>query len=242
VYLIIVGLGSIGRNLVDIATKEKNDVVVIDENEKRCKEIASKYDVLTIVGDATQKSTLEEANAQRANALIATTSDDADNLLMVLTAKVLGTKNIVAVVNQEEHVEMFKKADVSLLENPDMTVARHLYLSAKRPRIKDFISVGSGKAEIFEVMVAEASRAVGKMLSQLKIRGGIVVAIERIGNMILPKGDTLVKAGDLVTVFAMSENAEMIGALFTAIKIFDREHNTNLKTETSKAVNEVKLK
>jgi trk system potassium uptake protein TrkA len=214
VYLIIVGLGGIGRNLVDIATKDKNDVVVVDEDEKRCKEIASKYDVLTIVGDATQKSTLEEANAQRANVLIATTSDDADNLLMALTAKELGTKNIVAVVNEEEHVEMFKKADISMIEKPDMTVARHLYLQAKRPRVKDFISVGGGKAEIFEVIVSGGSRAVGKELSQLNIRGGIVVAVERNGDMILPKGDTVFKAGDLVTVFAISKDVEMISALF----------------------------
>lgn len=213
-YLIIVGLGGIGRNLVDIATKDKNDVVVVDEDEKRCKEIASKYDVLTIVGDATQKSTLEEANAQRANVLIATTSDDADNLLMALTAKELGTKNIVAVVNEEEHVEMFKKADISMIEKPDMTVARHLYLQAKRPRVKDFISVGGGKAEIFEVIVSGGSRAVGKELSQLNIRGGIVVAVERNGDMILPKGDTVFKAGDLVTVFAISKDVEMISALF----------------------------
>jgi len=214
VYLIIVGLGGIGRNLVDIATKDKNDVVIVDEDEKRCKEIATKYDVLTIVGDATQKSTLEEANAQRADALIATTSDDADNLMMALTAKELGTKNTVAVVNQEEHVEMFKKAAISMLEKPDMTVARHLYLSAKRPKIKDFITVGGGKAEIFEVIVSEKSRAAGKELSQLSIRGGIVVAIERNGDIILPKGDTLVKAGDHVTVFAMGKDVEIISSLF----------------------------
>ena len=55
-YLIIVGLGGIGRNLVDIATKNKNDVVVIDQDEKRCGEIASKYDVLMIAGDATEKT------------------------------------------------------------------------------------------------------------------------------------------------------------------------------------------
>jgi len=214
VYLIIVGLGGIGRNLVDIATKDKNDVVVVDEDEKRCKEIASKYDVLTIVGDATQKSTLEEANAQRADAVIATTSDDADNLLMSLTAKELGTKIAVAVVNQEEHIEMFKKANITMLEKPDMTVARHLYLSAKRPKIKDFISVGGGKAEIFEVVVSRDSRAMGKELSHLNIRGGIVVAIERNGDIILPKGDTAIKAGDLVTVFAMSRDVEMISSLF----------------------------
>ena len=213
-YLIIVGLGGIGKNLVDIATKDKNDVVVIDEDEKRSKEIATKYDVLMIVGDATQKSTLEEANAQRADALIATTSDDADNLMMSLTAKELGTKNTVAVVNQEEHVEMFKNADIFMLENPDMTVARHLYLSAKRPRIKDFLTVGGGKAEVFEIVVSEESRAAGKELSKLNIKEGIVVAIERNGDIILPKGDSVIEPHDLVTVFAKAKEVEKISSLF----------------------------
>jgi len=220
VYLIIVGLGGIGRNLVRIATEGKNDVVVIDEDEKRCREIAEKYDVLTIVGDATQKSTLEEANAQRANALIATTSDDADNLMMALTAKELGTKNTIAIVNQEEHVEMFKKANVFMLENPDMTVARHLYLSAKRPRIKDFITIGKGKAEIFEVVVPENSRAAGKELSQLNIKKGIVVAIERNSDVIMPTGDAVIEAGDLVTVFAKTKEVDAISSIFTREKVF----------------------
>jgi trk system potassium uptake protein TrkA len=214
VYLIIVGLGGIGRSLVNIATTEKNNVVIIDENEKRCKEIAAQYDVLTIVGDATQRSTLEEANAQRADALIATTSDDADNLMMALTAKELGTKNTVAIVNQEEHSEMFKKANVTMLENPDLTVARHLYLSAKRPKIKDFITIGRGKADIFEVDISVNSRAAGKGLSQLNIKDGTVVAIERNDDVILPKGDTILAAGDRLTIFAKAKEVDKINSLF----------------------------
>jgi len=214
VYLIIVGLGGIGRSLVKIATAEKNDVVVVDEDEKRCKEIATQYDVLTIVGDATQRSTLEEANAQRADTLIATTSDDADNLMMSLTAKDLGTRNTVAIVNQEEHTEMFKRANVTMLENPDMTVARHLYLSAKRPKIKDFITIGRGKADIFEVVVSENSRAVGKELALLNIKGGTVVAIERKDDIILPSGNTVIEAGDHVTIFARAKEVDKINTLF----------------------------
>ena len=213
-YLIIVGLGGIGRNLVDIATKNKNDVVVIDQNEKRCQEIASKYDVLMIAGDATEKSTLEEAEASRANALIATTSDDAANLMMCLTAKGLGTKRTIAVVNQEEHVEMFKEADIFLFENPDMTVANHLYFSVKRPRIKDFLTVSGGKAEVFEVVVSEQSHVVGQKLSKLRIKDGIIVAIERNGDILLPTGDTIIKTQDLITVFTKAKNVEKISSLF----------------------------
>ncbi|HDN68705.1 potassium transporter [ANME-1 cluster archaeon ex4572_4] len=213
-YLIIVGLGGIGRNLVDIATKDKNDVVVIDQNEKRCREIAARYDVLTILGDATQKSILEEAEASRANALIATTSDDAANLMMSLTAKGLGTKKIVAVVNQEEHVEMFKEAEIFLFENPDMTVASHLYFSVKRPKIKDFLTVSGGKAEIFEVVVSPESPVVGSRLSKLRIKGGLVVAIERNGDVILPRGNTVIQTHDLVTIFAKAPEVEEISLMF----------------------------
>ena len=213
-YLIIVGLGGIGRNLVAIATKEKNDVVVIDMDEKRCREIAAKYDVLTICGDATEQSTLEEAEASRANALIATTSDDAANLMMCLTAKGLGTKRTVAVVNQEEHVEMFKEADIFLFENPDMTVASHLYFSLKRPRIKDFLTVSGGKAEIFEIVVSDNSRVVGKKLSKLHLKDGIIVAIERNSDIILPKRDTVIQVHDLMTVFAKAKEVERISSLF----------------------------
>ncbi|MCD6203574.1 MAG: NAD-binding protein [Methanophagales archaeon] len=213
-YLIVVGLGGIGKNLVKIATEDKNDVVVIDVDEKRCREIAAKYDVLTIVGDATEKSTLEQAGVSKANALIATTSDDAANLMMALTAKGMGAKKTVAVVNQEEHVEMFKEAGISMYENPDMTVASHLYFSVKRPRIKDFLPVSGGKAEIFEVIVSEKSKVVGKPISKLHIKEGIIVAIERDGDIILPRGDTVIQAHDLVTIFAKTKNVEKISSIF----------------------------
>jgi len=146
--------------------------------------------------------------------LIATTSDDAANLMMALTAKGMGAKKTVAVVNQEEHVEMFKEAGIFMYENPDMTVASHLYLSVKRPRIKDFLPVSGGKAEIFEVIVSEKSKVVGKPISKLHIKEGIIVAIERDGDIILPRGDTVIQAHDLVTIFAKTKNVEKISSIF----------------------------
>ncbi|MCD6386717.1 MAG: NAD-binding protein [Candidatus Methanospirare jalkutatii] len=214
-YLIIVGLGGIGRNLVEIATKDKNDVVVIDKDEKKCMEIASKYDVLTIAGDASQRETLEDAGADQADALIATTSDDSVNLMVALTAKELGTKRVASVVNQEEHVEMFEKEGVFLLQNPDKLIATHLYYSLKRPRIKCFLSIGAGKAEVFEVVVSEKSHAVGKKVSEIKLKDGVIVAIERNGNIILPKDDTIVKSGDTLTIFALSKAVEKISSFFS---------------------------
>ena len=81
-YIIIVGLGGIGHSLVKQAVEHGNNVVVIDHEEARCSEILEHYDILAITGNATDKSTLEEAGIDRADAFVATTSDDAVNLML----------------------------------------------------------------------------------------------------------------------------------------------------------------
>ncbi|MHC1636523.1 MAG: potassium channel family protein [Candidatus Methanospirareceae archaeon] len=215
-YIIIVGLGGIGRSLIELAVEDKNDVVVIDEDEDKCREITKKYDVMTIVGDATERETLVEAGAEKAHALIATTSDDAANLMMCLEAKELGTKKVISVVNQKEHVDMFKKADISMLENPDMTIAKHLYTSAKNHRtVRGCFSVSGGKAEIIELKVGDKSQAVGKNLSKLNLKDGVIVAIERNNEVIFPKEDTVLQPGDLVTIFTKAKGIDKMTALFT---------------------------
>ncbi|MDY6865478.1 MAG: NAD-binding protein [Halobacteriota archaeon] len=216
IYIIIVGLGGIGRNLVYLATQNRHNVVVIDKDPDRCRDIAGKYDVITLVGDATTRSVLEEAGIDRADSLITTTSDDAANLMTVLVASDLGVKNIVSVVNDQDHTDMFKRAGVSVQENPDLAVAQHLYWAMQRPRnIKDVIRIGDGKAEIFEVAVTNMSAVVGKELSQLSLQGeGLVVAIERGDKIIVPKGDTKILAGDKVTIFAQSRFVNKMVSMF----------------------------
>jgi trk system potassium uptake protein TrkA len=66
-YIIIVGLGGIGRNLAKQAVEHENNVVVIDQDESRCSEILEHYDVLAVTGNATDKTTLEEAEIGRAH-------------------------------------------------------------------------------------------------------------------------------------------------------------------------------
>ena len=102
-HVIVVGLGGIGQNLVQLLIEHKDNVAVIDKNETRCREIAAKYDLLAIVGDATDQSILEDAGASDADALIITTADDATNLMTALVGKELDIRSIISVVNQQEH-------------------------------------------------------------------------------------------------------------------------------------------
>jgi len=206
-YIIVVGVGSIGSSLIDIAVKERNNVVVIDANPDRAKEVGAKYDVTVLKGNATSLETLQEAGADRANALIATTSDDAINLMIISIAAELKIPSIVSVVNDKEHTEFFRKLGANVMENPDEVVANHLYNSLKHHKVKDF-TILSGGEQIFRIAVRDGSSLVGLSLADCSRReilpaSLLVVALKREGQIQIPTGETVIELGDTLTIFSL---------------------------------------
>lgn len=211
-YIIIVGAGSLGASLIDIAIKEKNNVVVIDENADRARDISNRYDITVLNGDATSVETLREAGSERADALITTTSDDAVNLMIVSIAQGLEISSIVSVVNEKEHAEFFRKLGATVMENPEEVVANHLYHAVKRPKVKDFTILPQGD-QIFRLTVNEGSPLVGRSLAESAKRGIIphsvlVLALEREGKRDIPNGKSVIKAGDELTVFSLERASD----------------------------------
>ena len=211
-YMIIVGAGSIGASLIEIAVKEKNNVVVIDADSDRAREISNKYDITVLNGDATSAETLREAGSDRADALIATTSDDAVNLMVVSIAEGLDVQSIVSVVNDKEHAEFFRKLGANVMENPEEVVANHLYNAVKRPKVKDFTILSKGD-QIFRLTVNEGSPLVGKTLADSSKRRVIpntilLLAVERAGERAIPSEDTVIETEDVLTVFSLERASD----------------------------------
>lgn len=206
-YMIIVGAGTIGARLIDIAIKEKNNVVVIEENVERAKEISNKYDVTVLNRDATSAESLREAGSDRTNVLITTTSDDAVNLMVVSIANRLEIPSIVSVVNEKDHAEFFRKLGANVMENPEDVVANHLYTAVKRPQVDDFTILSNG-AQVFRIMVKEEGPLVGNSVSEIRKQeiipsSVLIVAIERGGNTQIAEGETVIESEDLLTFYSV---------------------------------------
>ncbi len=206
-YMIIVGAGSIGTSLIDIAVKEKNNVVVIDSKADRAREISNKYDITVLSGNATFAETLREAGAERADALIVTTSDDAVNLMIVSIAVDLGIPSIVSVVNDKEHADFFRRLGTNVMENPEEVVANHLYNAVKRPNVQDFTLLSQG-AQIFRLQVNEESPLVNRSISESTQREKLpetmrILAVARDGEQSIPTGQTVIEPGDVLTIFSL---------------------------------------
>jgi trk system potassium uptake protein TrkA len=207
-YLIIVGAGDIGTPLIDIATKGGDEVVVIEKDEGRADRAAMNFDCLVMNDDATKKETLEDAGADRADAIISTTDQDATNIMVCLLAQELEIPEILSVVHDTERMSLYRQIGVNTIENPQALIAEHLYRGVKRPAIVDYMRVGDS-AEVLEITVHHDAPIVGKTLQEmaeegLLDEGVLVVAVDRNGegNPITPRGNTEIHAEDLLTVYS----------------------------------------
>lgn len=203
-YLIVVGLGGIGRALAGLAAESGHSVVAIDKDEEKCSAILEQYDLLAISGNATDKSTLEDAGIDRADALVATTSDDALNLMACWLAKKYDVRTLVSIVNQKEHSDLFKEVGVRISENPDEIVARSLFLWSVNPETQMLASIEGGT--IFEVTVSEGAKGVNRTVKDVSdIKDMLYIAIRRGGKLIIPNGNVMFYPGDVITVFSKKE-------------------------------------
>jgi trk system potassium uptake protein TrkA len=207
-YIVIVGAGNIGSPLTEIATAGGNEVVVIERDEKKAEKAASTYDCLVLEDDATAKDTLLDAGVDRADALISTTDQDATNVMVSLLAKELEVPNIVSVVHDAEHMDLFRRIGVNTMQNPQRLIAEYLYRAVQRPSIIDYMRVGD-EAEVFEITVNANSDIAGQTIQQAATENllpddVLIVAIERseADQPITPRGNTEIQAGDIVTVYS----------------------------------------
>ena len=207
-YLIVVGAGDIGTPLIKLATEDGNEVVVIERDEERAERASRGYDCLVINDDATSKETLRDAGAERADALISTTDRDAANIMICLLAQELSVPNIVSVVHNPEHMNVFQQIGVNTMQNPQSLIAEYLYRAVSRPSIVDFMHIGE-EAEVFEITVGPDAPIAGKTLRTADEEGllgeeTLIIAVERDGEEtpITPRGNTRIEAGDLLTVYS----------------------------------------
>jgi len=205
-YVIIVGAGNIGSQVLDLAEQTRNDIVVVERDPEIAERVSRDHDCLVINADATEKETLADAGADRADAIICTTDEDATNIMCLLLAKEFDIPSLVTVVQNPEHMNVFRQIGANVLENPQRLIAEYLFRAVQRPTIKDFMTL-AGDAEVFEVTVTDDAPIAGHTLSDAAIEDTLpadvlVVAIERGDTVITPRGDTEIHSGDIATVFS----------------------------------------
>lgn len=217
-YIVIVGAGRIGERLTELSLndeREKNNVIIIDKDQVRCEEMARKYDVIAINADATKEETLEESEVKKTDVLVATTRDDAVNLMVVSLAKNKGVKRLVSLVNQEESIPMFMEKGVKIVKNPDLLIAEHLYRAIKYPHIEDYMKL-SENVSIFRLSLPESSKLTGKTIKEIDLpKKSLIIAVERGDKFIIPTEEVTLEPRDKLTVLSHKDVIEKVTSILS---------------------------
>ena len=135
--IIIVGAGVVGSRLANICCEDGHAVVVIEPDHEAATAVAEACDALVLNANITDADIMEQAGADKADSLIATTGDDAKNLMAIVLARDANIDSMVAVVNDQGHRHMFERFGVRVLLEPEDLIAHHLLKRAERERDKE---------------------------------------------------------------------------------------------------------
>lgn len=218
-YLIVIGAGKTGRHLINLATEDKHEVVVIEKEEEKARFISSNTDCLVIHDNASSMEALQEAGAEKADALIATTDDDAVNLLTMMLGKELGIRHLVSTVQEEDHVRLFTVLGIDIVTSPNQLSGDFLYQSVKKPGVQDFMELDSG-AEIVLLNVHPQAEVTKAGLQPLIDKGTLpeslqLITIERNQELIDTETDTQIQADDKVVLFSKTQLKEEHISIFS---------------------------
>jgi trk system potassium uptake protein TrkA len=166
-YIIIAGGGALGFELVKKLVPKKMDIVVIEREKELGDDLFAAFGVETVHGDATRISVLKAAGIEKADMVIATMRNDADNLAFSVLSRSFRVPEIIVRMNKKSYLEAYKTAGITKILNVlDNMVDDILYL-VEKPEIQRIATLGNGTVEIFLVRVPEKGKIIGKTISEI---------------------------------------------------------------------------
>ncbi|NLJ89970.1 MAG: Trk system potassium transporter TrkA [Clostridiales bacterium] len=207
--IIIVGDGKVGHTLMKELSQEGHDIVIIDNNIEVVEKSLNTYDIMAIQGNGASYHVLKEAEADKADLLIAATSSDELNMLSCLIAKKIGAKRTVARIRNPEYSEqlfiMREELGLNMAINPEYSAAKEISRVIRFPSAQKIETFSRGKAELVQILVEKGSSLDGQPLLTIgqRFKSKILIcAIERGDKIIIPKGDVVLQAGDEIYITA----------------------------------------
>lgn len=215
--LIIIGGGNIGLYLAQGIEETYPNMrsIIIEENEKRAELITDFLNnTIVLVGDGLDEEILREANARETETVISVTDDDEVNILASLLAKRAGVARSMALITHANYAPLQTSLGIDVFVDPRETTVSTILQHVRRGRIRGLHSIRDGAAEIIEAEAMETSPLVGTPLRDIDLPSGIVVgAIMRKGKegtITIPRGGTVIEAGDRVVLFVLAHRVKKV--------------------------------
>jgi trk system potassium uptake protein TrkA len=207
--VVVVGCGRVGAQLANRLYQKGVQVTVIDESKAAFDNLDPSFRGRTLEGDVLAQDMLRRAGAEHADSLAAVTSSDTLNVSVAHIATTIYHVPYVVARNYEPRFQsLYESFGVNALSMSNWGAQRMEELLTG-VTLKAVFSAGNGEVEIYEIVIPEswAGRSLDDLVSGC---GCAPVAVTRGGKAMLPDGEIVLEAGDVVHISATFEGIEGI--------------------------------
>ncbi len=219
-HFIVCGLGRMGLSICDYLSARHQPFVVIDHNEERLQDVCTGKQWLSMQGDATADEVLLAAGIEQARGLATVLASDADNIYVVLSARMLSSSvQIVSRASSDAAVVKLQRAGATRVISPFSSGAVKMARFMLNPSVEDFIEVTDARGselELADIHIRAGSPYIGKRLTEtdFRERGVMVIGIRRLSGerLLPPPGSATILEGDSLFAFGSATAVQqMIG-------------------------------
>ncbi len=215
--IIIGGAGEVGTHLAKLLARENFDILLLDEDASKLKDLEASFDLMTSTGSPTSINDLKEAGIEKADLFIAVTPSESVNMTACMLATNLGAKRTLARIDNYEYLlpvnkEFFKKLGVDYLIYPEMLAAKEIVESLSTSWLRQNLNFCDNALILLGIKVRANAIIVNKKFSTGYFDHGKyrVVSIKRNNKTIIPAGSDQILENDIVYFITTPENLNFV--------------------------------
>ncbi|MFD1216741.1 Trk system potassium transporter TrkA [Microbulbifer celer] len=218
--IIILGAGQVGGSLAESLASERNDIILIDNDEKTLRELGDRIDIGVVHGHASHPDVLQEAGIEDADIVVAVTNNDETNMaacqiahsLFRVTTKIARVR--AAAYLQYPELFSTESIPIDVLISPEQIVSEYIARLIEHPGALQVLDFADGRVQLVAVRAVQGGPLVGHQLRYLREHmpkvDTRVAAIYRRNSPIIPQGSTVIEAGDEVFFIAARQDIRAV--------------------------------
>ena len=219
---LIIGGGRIGERLAKVLEKDSIKTKIIESDLDRCHYLSEQMNKTVVLhGDGSDQKLFLEENVAQSDVVVSVTNDDETNILVSLLAKNLGVQNTITRIEKSSYFPLLATIGIEKVVSPRLSAVSSILQDIRKGKVLSDISILGEKGEFIEAIALETSNITDKPLKRISFpKGAILVCIIRDGQIIIPAGDSIVKPGDRIILFAVKHAVKKLEKLLTVKQDF----------------------
>ncbi len=203
--------------LIESLKAKGHMVAIINEDYGRCEMLSNTYEIISIHGNGTKPSLMEEAGIKEMDMVIALSDLDSTNLIVCeIAKKQYNVKNTVTMVNNPKNIKKFKKLGVSKFICVAQMLSDVIDQETIIENLHSYLPIENEKVIIYELEIDGKSPILNKKLWEIGFpKESTIGCIIRREKTIIPQGNTELKSGDRVILLTNQDAIDKITLLFT---------------------------